>query len=110
MAKVEVVRAYGREPGWNVEICYREPFEDLFEIAVHVSRFENIWDANRLAERVRAAVKGVYPKSPACALDATQWVYRSSAYRSLAQMASDNPAPAFVPTSEAAKRAAMYYD
>ena len=77
MAKVEVVREGGYH---RVQVTYREPFEDFFEIAVHVAKFVHPRDASRLRDRVQAAIRAIAPQmSPGCALTQGLWNYRSSA-------------------------------
>ena len=97
--KVRVLNYKGK---FVVEVCYREPFEDMFEIATHVARFAHPRAANALAARVREAVKAAYPKSPATVLDKNLWIYSSSAYRNLSEMHDEAPAAYDVPASAAA--------
>lgn len=75
---VEVIQEKGK---FRVQVTYREPFEYFFEIAVHAARFAHPYDANRLADRVKAAFKEIgLTKSVSFALDHEKWIFRSSAY------------------------------
>ena len=75
VTKVEIIQV---ERNWMVQITYREPFEDIFEIAQHVGRLESKLDAEHLRDRVLRAVGMVYPQSPRMALDELLWNWTSS--------------------------------
>lgn len=105
MAKVEILK---ERNGFVVQVTWREPFEDMFEIAAHVARFENRLDAIRLQERVSAAVKAVGWDSPSKVLDAAHWNYRSSVYDG--RFNAVGPAPVVVPTSARALAQIEAYD
>lgn len=80
MTKVEIVQV-GRE--YLVEITYREPFEDMFEIAQHAARFESKLDAELLQARVKKAVVANFPNSPRTVLDDLLWTWTSSMIEAL---------------------------
>lgn len=107
MAQVEVIST---RQGYAVEITYREPFEDIFEIAVHNARFESIIDAHRLKDRVKAAAHGVYPKSVSFALDSKCWNYRSSAYKSCKELQAMAVDVVMIPASQYSKDLVMRGD
>ncbi len=98
MAKTEVINDKGR---FLVQVTHREPFEDFFEIAIHEARFESRLDAQRLADRVQAAMVEAYPFTLK-PLDEARWNFVSSA--SNVRFKAPAPAEVFVPTSAWAKR------
>ncbi len=65
-----------------VQVTFREPCEDLFEIADHIAHFEDRAAADRLVVRVAAAFKEIgLSRSKSFALSADCWNYVSSAFR-----------------------------
>lgn len=101
--KVEVVRKRDHRTAkdwFTVEVTYREPFEYFFEIAHHHFQFEAAYDANKLAEKVRAAFKQIgLSKSLSFALDRAHWIYTSSCCTSIMK---GSPSYAPFPPSAAA--------
>ena len=78
MAKIESLKKDGKH---LVQVTFREPFEDMFEIAQHDGRFEAYSDAARFAEKVSAAVReNGLARSVACVLSMDHWNYVSSVY------------------------------
>jgi hypothetical protein len=80
--KVVRKRDFRTQKEWfTVEVTFRECFEYFFEIAHHHFQFEAVYDANKLAEKVRAAFKEIgLSKSKSFALARDRWIYTSSAY------------------------------
>ncbi len=78
MAKVEVRQ--DRKGYFYVEVTFRDPFEEIFEIAHHNYRFGDKALADKLATRVLKAIRANYPHSPSKVLDENHWVYTSSVY------------------------------
>lgn len=102
---VEVLKEDGK---FVVQVTFREPFEHFFEIGKHVARFENVLDANRLAEKVRAAFKKIgLSRSLSFALNLDHWNFHSSAYNELCK--KSNPVYDY-PTSTWAKRRLAQFD
>ena len=105
MAQVEVQQ---RKDGFVVQVTYREPFEDLFEIAEHNARFEHPRDAHRLAERVRAKLReNGLGRSYSFVINRAHWTYVSSAWSS--QMGTEGQM-FHVPATPAALRADQLQD
>lgn len=78
MAKVEIIT---RDNAFAVQVTFREPFEYFFEIAVHNARFTDRTQAQRLADRVQAALRenGI-ARSHSFVIGRDYWTYTSSAY------------------------------
>lgn len=75
--KVECVQSRGGM--WRVKAWWREPFEDLFEIAVYNGVFKDARVAGAFRDQVEAEVRAAYPASPSVALPRSLWCYKSSA-------------------------------
>lgn len=78
MYKVEVLQ--DRKGYFCVQVTFRDPCEDLFEIARHNYRFGDKALADKLAQCVLSAVRANMPYSPSQVLNEDHWDYVSSVY------------------------------